>query len=125
MSDEIMKKDFYKIRNKRTGLFSKGGDSANCGGVFWSSNGKTWGTLGHLMSHLTQYVEFNYAGMELRFNIPDDWEIVHFVSVIKKENVVNARSFYAHSDSYKKRVKRYLSRHPKMKIIGVMEVKDG
>jgi hypothetical protein len=41
---------FYKIRNKRTGLFSTGGVWPN-----WSRLGRTFNTIGHVRQHLSSY----------------------------------------------------------------------
>ena len=42
---------FYKIRNKKSELFSTGGQSPK-----WNKNGKVWKTIGHLKAHLGQDV---------------------------------------------------------------------
>lgn len=39
----------YKIRDKETGLFSRGGSSTY---NIWSKVGKTWSNLGHIKNHL-------------------------------------------------------------------------
>lgn len=44
----------YKIRDKNTGLFSRGG-SYNYD--IWSKNGKTWANIGHVKSHLRQFFD--------------------------------------------------------------------
>ena len=39
----------YKIRHKKSGLYSKGGSSASMDGKYgWSSQGKAWSSLGGL-----------------------------------------------------------------------------
>lgn len=45
----------YKIRNKETGQFSKGGVTRN----IWTKGGKTWTNIGHVKSHLNQYLTSN------------------------------------------------------------------
>jgi len=39
----------YKIRDKNTRLYSKGGMNGN---KLWSENGKSWNTLGHIKLHI-------------------------------------------------------------------------
>lgn len=65
---------YYKIRNKNTGLFHKGG-------VYevWSKNGKVWDTLGKLRSMLTM----NTPGPYNTGNDMSDWEIIEY-EVIEK-----------------------------------------
>lgn len=55
---------FYKIRNKRTGLFSKGGNTP-----LWNKTGKTWQTLGLLRSHITLALEYPH-------NKLNEWEVI-------------------------------------------------
>ena len=60
---------YYKIRNKNTGLYHKGG-------VYevWNKNGKTWTTLGQLRSMLTMNTPRQYhTGQDMT-----DWEIVEY-----------------------------------------------
>jgi hypothetical protein len=40
----------YKIRNKKTGLFSTGTMEPK-----WNNNGKVWRKRSHMLSHLTQF----------------------------------------------------------------------
>jgi hypothetical protein len=65
----------YKIRDRRTGLYSKGGDTPS-----WSKTGKTWTTMGGLMNHLG-YFRKNYYNWDGKpdteeFLIPETWELV-------------------------------------------------
>lgn len=63
----------YKIRNKRTGLYKLGSSAAR-----WSKNGKTWTSLGALMSHLSLYkdiVVFQHNKVE-QYTVGDEWEVV-------------------------------------------------
>jgi hypothetical protein len=46
----------FKIRHKKTGLFSKGGSNAR---DIWTKGGKTWSNIGHVKSHLTLYQQAN------------------------------------------------------------------
>jgi hypothetical protein len=48
-----MKNKLFKIRNKETGEFSKGG---RWGYGIWTKGGKTWTNIGHVKSHLRQFV---------------------------------------------------------------------
>lgn len=65
---------FYKIRNKKTGLFSKGGSPGN---VLWAKKaGKTWNTLGTLRSHISQHLPSSY---KLVSSDMSDWEVVEYV----------------------------------------------
>ncbi|MEK3917198.1 hypothetical protein [Paenibacillus sp. FSL H7-0331] len=43
----------YKIRNKETGLFSKGGTDN-----IWTKEGKSWSNIGHLKHHLNQLAKY-------------------------------------------------------------------
>jgi hypothetical protein len=45
----------YKIRNKETGQFSKGGITRD----IWTKGGKTWTNIGHVKSHLNQFLRSN------------------------------------------------------------------
>jgi hypothetical protein len=44
----------YKIRNKETGQFSRGG-AYNYD--IWTKGGKTWSNIGHVKSHLKQFMD--------------------------------------------------------------------
>lgn len=46
-----MKQTVFKIRNKETGQFSKGGTYS-----VWSRTGKAWGNIGHVKNHLNQFI---------------------------------------------------------------------
>lgn len=62
---------YYKIRNKRTGLYSTGGKFPD-----WTKKGKSWATLGHVAAHLNQHVGTNYQSW-----IYANCEVVTFVLV--------------------------------------------
>jgi len=67
---------FYKIRNKNTGEFSKGGSrQRHTGDVEWSKQGKTWDTLGKLRSHLTQ---FHLGDNYHKQTDMSHWEVVEY-----------------------------------------------
>lgn len=42
----------FKIRDKATGLFSRGGTNIN---NLWTKEGKSWSNIGHLKNHLNQF----------------------------------------------------------------------
>lgn len=44
---------FFKIRDKATGLFSRGGTNTR---NLWNKEGKSWSNIGHLKNHLNQFV---------------------------------------------------------------------
>jgi hypothetical protein len=46
----------YKIRNKETGLFSKGGSYSK---DIWTKEGKSWSNIWHLKNHLNQFLDWN------------------------------------------------------------------
>ena len=59
----------YKIRNKKTGLYSTGGHAYE--DKNFNKVGKTWKNLGHVKSHLGMYDS----------NRITDWEVVTFALV--------------------------------------------
>ncbi len=70
---------FYKIRHKKTGLYSKGGMYVNASGTgsFWNTCGKTWDTLGKLRAHITSHMnKYNSTDMT-------DWEVIEYEQVVK------------------------------------------
>jgi len=46
----------YKIRNKITGLYSRGGNPPA-----WGKTGKTWNAIGHLKNHLNQFTHVYFG----------------------------------------------------------------
>jgi hypothetical protein len=64
---EVKKEALYKIRDKRTGLYSTGGYSPN-----WTKKGKTWTNIGHVKNHIRQLN---------RLDKVDDWELVELAFV--------------------------------------------
>ena len=60
---------YYKIRNKNTGLYHKGGIYS-----VWSKTGKTWDTIGKLRAMLTM----NTPGPYSRGQDMTDWEIIEY-----------------------------------------------
>ena len=48
----------YKIRNKETGLFSKGGSNTL---NIWSKTGKSWSNIGHLKNHLNLHCKYCWS----------------------------------------------------------------
>lgn len=59
-----MKTKLWKIRNKETGQFSKGG--SNDERWIWTKNGKTWSNIGHVKNHIRTFMD----GDKLRSNYP-------------------------------------------------------
>lgn len=51
--DSRVEKKLWKIRNKKTGLFSNGGKVPK-----FTKNGKLWSCKGHLRLHLKQFSEY-------------------------------------------------------------------
>lgn len=71
-------KEFYKIRSKKTGLFSKGGGYAKfTTSSHWSANGKIWQGIGPLKNHLALYKKRDGT-----YDLPEDWEIVVIEQVV-------------------------------------------
>ena len=56
---------FYKIRDKRTGLFKEGGHWPR-----WSKKGKEWTSVGHVKQHLSQFPANKIDW--------DNWEMVEY-----------------------------------------------
>jgi hypothetical protein len=82
----------YKILDKETGLYSKGGMVPD-----WGKHGKTWNALGHIKSHLRQFMlakvkdgEKNYR--KLVNKIPKTWEVIEIVLEIEIEKMTINRS---------------------------------
>ena len=70
---------FFKIRHRKTGLYSKGGTYVNAEGnnAFWvEKGGKTWDTLGKLRAHITSHMD-RYSGC----TDMSDWEVIEYKSV--------------------------------------------
>lgn len=51
-----MKVKAWKIRNKETGEFSKGGTYAR---HIWTKGGKTWSNIGHVKNHMNSFIGYN------------------------------------------------------------------
>jgi hypothetical protein len=62
----------YKVRNKTTGLYSKG--TCHNG---WSKQGKTFDTLGKLRSFLTRCFNSNYARQFIAEFEIEEFEVRH------------------------------------------------
>lgn len=93
MAKKPVVKKFYKIRHKKTGLFSHGGSYTSLAGeqgCGWSSKGKIWMGIGPVKNHLAQYLPKGKYGYEVeRFQknigpIREDWEIVEIEMVVKE-----------------------------------------
>lgn len=96
----------YKIRDKKTGLFSRGGSYGH--GV-WSKTGKSWGNIGHIKNHLNQYID---RGAKARDYPYEDAEIIEIeldydkcykeeVETLFNKQIENKKEA---EDEYKKRV---------------------
>ena len=69
--------ELYRIKNTRTGLFSKGGMSADQSDKWsWSKKGKLWTGMGPLKNHLRQYVSDSEYRKHYQNNIPHEWIVV-------------------------------------------------
>jgi len=70
----------YRIMNKTTGLYSKGGCNAdlpyNTGS--WSKKGKVWTGMGPLKLHLKMYVTDNNYSKSYNNRIPHDWVVMEY-----------------------------------------------
>jgi hypothetical protein len=53
MAEKKKTHKIYKIKDKTTGLFSKGGTQPL--GI-WTKEGKSWSNIGHLKSHINQFI---------------------------------------------------------------------
>lgn len=83
-----MKEVYYKVRNRRSGLYSKGTMYHQ-----WNSKGKTFDTLGKLRSFLTRCMNDDYMRKFL-----GDFEVVEFevqqvavrelVDIVKPEKIM-------------------------------------
>jgi hypothetical protein len=81
---------FYKIRNRRTGLWSKVGMDAlahreDC----FNKTGKTWNTPGHVRSHLAGLV---FCHEKSREQVLQDLEVVEFS--IEQGTITPAADFH-------------------------------
>lgn len=69
--------NFYKIRNKRTGLYRCAGGEPK-----WSKSGKTFDTLGKLRSMITNCMQHNkYATRTIFKNDFSEWEVIEYEAV--------------------------------------------
>ena len=89
-------KTVYKIRDKKTGLFRKGGFN------LWSTQGKTWSGIGPLKLHLNLLRDAVRYDWELGKHVPlcnvealiANWEIVPFV-LVESEGIEDLTSWLA------------------------------
>jgi hypothetical protein len=68
----------YKIRHKKTGLYSKGGYDPQ-----WSNKGKTWNHIGHIKLHLREIMINPRIKKDL-----ENWEIIE-IALVQTENSFN------------------------------------
>jgi hypothetical protein len=77
----------YKVRNKKTGLYSKGGS------YDWSAQGKTFDTLGKLRSFITRSLNSNYARQFVpEFEI-EEYEVRH-ISTKQVHEVIDPKKLF-------------------------------
>lgn len=69
---------FYKIRNKRTGLFRGAGGEPK-----WNKSGKTFDTLGKLRSMITNCMQRNKYARTIIKNDFSEWEIIEYEAVAR------------------------------------------
>lgn len=70
--------NFYKIRNKRTGLFRCAGGEPK-----WNKGGKTFDTLGKLRSMITNCMRHNKYARTIIKNDFSEWEIIEYEAVAR------------------------------------------
>ena len=69
--------ELYRIQNTKTGLYSKGGTSADQSDTSsWNKKGKLWTGIGPLKNHLRQYVEDLPYRKHYQNYIPHEWIVV-------------------------------------------------
>jgi hypothetical protein len=82
------KTKLFKIRNKETGEFSKGGHNSER--FIWTKGGKTWTNIGHVKNHLRAFM----YGNRLRGDYPyNNAEIVEIEVDYTECNTVNVNDF--------------------------------
>lgn len=73
----------YKIRNKNTGLFSRGGSEPE-----FNKKGKIWKTMGHLKAHLNQFITYGGKNdspfIEAKVK---NWEVIE-LEVVESSNIL-------------------------------------
>ena len=74
---------FYKIRNKQTGLWSRGGMDPR-----FDKLGKVWRTAGHVKQHLNQYKTDGYC-LKYHPDYLDSIEVVLFDASVDNGVVVD------------------------------------
>lgn len=68
--------EFYMIRRKSDGFFSKGGARPT-----FSKRGKKWNTIGHIKNHLSLFIGYKYDGT----GVYEDCELVVFKMVVNED----------------------------------------
>ena len=74
----------YRIRHKKTGLFSTGGTEVSADGqkFGWTKKGKVWTGIGPLRNHLNQYVNTRASRLA-------DWEVIEY-ELVETETAVKS-----------------------------------
>lgn len=90
---KVGNKKVYKIRNRKTGFWSRGGshqleDCAKLYGGGWDRKGKTWPGIGALRNHLNFYGD----------KIPEEWEVVEYEVKEEIVGLLSARDLYSKKD---------------------------
>jgi len=78
---------FYKIRDKKTGLFALGGSR------YWTKKGKVWTNLKNLKLHLNYVLEHSYYDDRLNKYMSGDVEIVEIKTVYSEHPFMNIKDY--------------------------------
>ena len=122
MAKEIHK--IYKIRDKATGLFSRGGSYGH--GV-WSKTGKSWGNIGHIKNHLNQYMRRGAKASDYPYDNAEIIEIELDYDKCYKEDVNSlftsmAKTKKEADEEYRKRV-AYWKELEEKKLLAALKIK--
>jgi hypothetical protein len=85
----------YRIRNRQTQMWSSGGGSPR-----WGKRGKTWDTLGHVQSHITNSIRYSK-------HFYDEADIVEIVVQENEGNTFNISEFIDRKDRQRTLTKKY------------------
>lgn len=82
----------YRIRHKKTGLWSKGGYWPR-----WSNKGKVWRSSSSLGGHLAMFYRWDHDGSRTYAYEPEvkDWEIVEYIIQESEGKTVGADDYIA------------------------------
>jgi len=87
-------KYLYKIRDKKTGLYSTGGMYPG-----WGTKGKTWNSIGSLKCHLRQFCDYKKSSSGTNWHlhenkIPKDWEVIKIKYIETEVEHISAFDLY-------------------------------